>query len=537
VKFIYDPMDMRVAKMVYKLTGANPSIEYTYYSYDASGNVMATYNRTITLRSTAGGTRTFDDYYGLEEQHIYGSSRIGTELTPSTQLIVRASATQPTSNALNIETAQGFVWSSTSERSFDNTKRTVADKYYELANHLGNVLVVVNDRKVPSPIYTSTYTADVVSFSDYSPYGTLLDGRHGQQNGTDYRYGFQGQEADDEIKGEGNSYNYTYRMHDPRIGRFFAMDPLTKKYPHYTPYSFSGNKLISYRELEGLEESGALNPNNWFLWSTNAASEEMYESVVTLAEIEATVLISGMGVGVVFEVGMAGVVEFVLEEGVEYAVEEATGIPVIVDPFDVIEALAKRGGKKFARDVIVNDRTFKAGEELVTIHRWTWNVKKYGQYAAEKMQKEGWSIKQAKNYIYNVKTYGREHAKNYAEGKICREGMERGLTPRSYSEFLASSAPVKVSEKSAYNYYDAYGDYDNALTDFYSLEGLKNVKPLEGKIEGFSGELPDGTTVSVRSGSRGRNPVSGGEHKSEPTLQITPKNGAQSKVRYTGRTI
>jgi RHS repeat-associated protein len=69
-----------------------------------------------------------------------------------------------------------------------------------------------------------------------------------------YRYGFQGQEMDNEIKGEGNSLNYTFRMHDPRIGRFFAIDPLFREYPHYTPYSFSGNKLIQAIELEGLEE-------------------------------------------------------------------------------------------------------------------------------------------------------------------------------------------------------------------------------------------------------------------------------------------
>ncbi len=69
-----------------------------------------------------------------------------------------------------------------------------------------------------------------------------------------YRYGFQGQEKDDEIKGEGNSINYKFRMHDPRVGRFFAVDPLTKEYPHYTPYSFSGNKVINSVEREGLEE-------------------------------------------------------------------------------------------------------------------------------------------------------------------------------------------------------------------------------------------------------------------------------------------
>ncbi len=70
----------------------------------------------------------------------------------------------------------------------------------------------------------------------------------------EYRYGFQGQEKDDEIKGSGNSINYKFRMYDPRVGRFFAVDPLGAKYPHYTPYSFSGNKVIAFAELEGLEE-------------------------------------------------------------------------------------------------------------------------------------------------------------------------------------------------------------------------------------------------------------------------------------------
>ena len=69
----------------------------------------------------------------------------------------------------------------------------------------------------------------------------------------DYRYGFQGQEKDDEVKGEGNSLNYTFRMHDPRVGRFFAVDPLASKYPFYSPYQFSGNRVIDMIELEGLE--------------------------------------------------------------------------------------------------------------------------------------------------------------------------------------------------------------------------------------------------------------------------------------------
>ena len=82
----------------------------------------------------------------------------------------------------------------------------------------------------------------------------LVPNRNSPDLSRDYRYGFQGQEMDNELKGRGNSLNYTFRMHDPRVGRFFAIDPLTKEYPHYTPYSFSGNKVIAFRELEGLEE-------------------------------------------------------------------------------------------------------------------------------------------------------------------------------------------------------------------------------------------------------------------------------------------
>ncbi|WP_198037762.1 RHS repeat domain-containing protein [Mariniflexile maritimum] len=87
---------------------------------------------------------------------------------------------------------------------------------------------------------------------DVNPFGSVLPNRHGSSDS--YRYGFQGQEKDDEIKGEGNSLNFTFRMYDPRVGRFFTPDPLTDKYPWYTPYSFAGNKVIQYKELEGLEE-------------------------------------------------------------------------------------------------------------------------------------------------------------------------------------------------------------------------------------------------------------------------------------------
>ncbi len=79
----------------------------------------------------------------------------------------------------------------------------------------------------------------------------LIPNRHDETG--NYRYGFQGQEQDDEVKGEGNSLNYTFRMHDPRVGRFFAVDPLFKDYPYNSTYAFSENRVMDAIELEGLE--------------------------------------------------------------------------------------------------------------------------------------------------------------------------------------------------------------------------------------------------------------------------------------------
>ncbi len=129
-------------------------------------------------------------------------------------------------------------------------------------------------------MYFSKTYSNLLEFNvDYYSYGMLMPGRHAQQSSGDYRYGFQGQESDDEVKGEGNSVNYKYRMHDPRVGRFFAVDPLTKKYPHYTPYSFSGNKVIDCIELEGAEEL-AVNRANPGVVYYNANNKSVPETIL-----------------------------------------------------------------------------------------------------------------------------------------------------------------------------------------------------------------------------------------------------------------
>jgi len=92
----------------------------------------------------------------------------------------------------------------------------------------------------------------------YEPFGSLLPGRN--YSSDSYRFGFQGQEKDDEINGAtGTSYAFEYRMHDPRIGRFLSIDPLAAKYPHNSPYAFSENRVIDGVDLEGLEHAHYMN--------------------------------------------------------------------------------------------------------------------------------------------------------------------------------------------------------------------------------------------------------------------------------------
>lgn len=110
-----------------------------------------------------------------------------------------------------------------------------------------------------------------------------------------YRFGFQGQEKDNEIKGVGNSVNYKYRMHDPRLGRFLSTDPLEKDYPWNSPYAFSENRVIDGIDLEGAEyfnktarvgfSYGGANKINDFLHisrQTNASTKNIMRDVTVI---------------------------------------------------------------------------------------------------------------------------------------------------------------------------------------------------------------------------------------------------------------
>ncbi|TDW97162.1 RHS repeat domain-containing protein [Dinghuibacter silviterrae] len=142
------------------------------------------------------------------------------------------------------------------------------NKRYELTDNRGNVVAVVSDRK--SGIDSNSdgtvdyYRPDVVSATDYYPFGAQEPGRtfikNGEQN---FRYGYNGKENDDEVKGVGDQQDYGMRIYDPRVGRFLSVDPLSRKYAELTPYQFASNRPIDGVDLDGKEYSPAgLNNGN-----------------------------------------------------------------------------------------------------------------------------------------------------------------------------------------------------------------------------------------------------------------------------------
>jgi len=170
-------------------------------------------------------------------------------------------------------------------------------------------------------IYFSNESNDVVFFDNfnlthqagplleethYYPFGLTMGGvsckalNNTPENKNDK---FQGQPLDDDLGI--NWYGFRYRNHDPQIGRFIQIDPLSEKYLYNSTYAFSENKVTAHFELEGLESVNANHVNNPLLRA--AMRENVQKEMSNMrANGSAAVQVSvsaGAGVGIKFGSG------------------------------------------------------------------------------------------------------------------------------------------------------------------------------------------------------------------------------------------
>jgi RHS repeat-associated protein len=218
--FDYDAMGNRVSKQI--LDNSNNLLYTDYYVRDAQGNVMAIYRDSNDNMFAQASFR-------IKERDVYGNKRTGLDQN-STELI---GASAPDT---------------------DTYVRTLGNKQYEESNHLGNVLAVVSDKKLPHDDdldgNTDRFSAEILSSTDYSPFGVPLKGR--EFSSEKYRYGFNGKEKDDEMHNNGgDSYDFGARMLDVRLGRWLSTDPAFKKYPQIAPYVAFGNNPLYFVDPGG----------------------------------------------------------------------------------------------------------------------------------------------------------------------------------------------------------------------------------------------------------------------------------------------
>ena len=197
---------------VRKYQGFSPTNQY--YVHDPNGNIIAIYGLTANRLAVV-------------EQSIYGSGRLGIF--------------QKTVIRMEEETVAAPAPS-------EKYIRQLGRRQYELADHLGNVHVTLLDRKVEKGVTNGEmgYSPEMYFYTDYYPFGFPMPKRFGR---TLYRYGFNGQEKDNEIYGDGQSYNFGARLYDSRLGSWWNVDPELN--PSLSPYIFSNNNPILFMDPNG----------------------------------------------------------------------------------------------------------------------------------------------------------------------------------------------------------------------------------------------------------------------------------------------
>lgn len=114
-------------------------------------------------------------------------------------------------------------------------------------------MYLVNQKQTNINVIYQEYLHNQLNINTYYyPYGMIMPGR--ATNSGSYRYGYNGMEMDNEVSGNGNSYDFGARMYNPRIGRWMSRDLLSWKKPHLTPYQGMKNNPIYFIDPDGNDE-------------------------------------------------------------------------------------------------------------------------------------------------------------------------------------------------------------------------------------------------------------------------------------------
>ncbi|WP_317040076.1 RHS repeat-associated core domain-containing protein, partial [Chryseobacterium sp. CCH4-E10] len=170
----------------------------------------------------------------IQKIHSYKSSASVSNLATKTTDYLDGFQYEYLTPSANIYPTLKFVPTAEGYFNFENNKYI-----YNYADHLGNVRL---------SYFQNGSGIEVLEENNYYPFGLKHEGYNALAGNPSYQYKYQGQELQ-----ETGFYSFKWRNYMPDVGRFFNVDPLTEEYPTWSPYVFSGNRVIDAREIEGLE--------------------------------------------------------------------------------------------------------------------------------------------------------------------------------------------------------------------------------------------------------------------------------------------
>jgi RHS repeat-associated protein len=147
-----------------------------------------------------------------------------------------------------------FKGNETGLAAFWNFNQTEGQVVYDLTSNTSNGYLgstsgtQTNDpSRVNTSVVLGSFSAEQTSYSDYYPFGMEMPGR--SFSSSSYRYGYQGSEKDNELKGNGSSYTTFFRQLDPRLGRWLSKDPKIAAWE--SPYVSMRNNPIRHNDVLG----------------------------------------------------------------------------------------------------------------------------------------------------------------------------------------------------------------------------------------------------------------------------------------------
>jgi RHS repeat-associated protein len=256
VEFQYNAKRQRVAKIVKPRDATTGQLKdqdqwtITHYVLDYSGNATGIYEHQYSKLSNQ-----YKEQLLLTERSLYDAGRLGIkkENLEVSSRIFSATLDPVYHTFVESNTLAPTVITLTNEES---KQRLLGHKLYELGDHLKNTLATVSDKKSAG---ANSYSAIVLSANNYYPFGMTMPNANNLNTSSGYRYGFNGMEKDDEVKGTGNSYTTEFRQYDPRLARWSSIDPAYKA--HESPFVGYANNPVIFIDPAGSDPIAINDPN------------------------------------------------------------------------------------------------------------------------------------------------------------------------------------------------------------------------------------------------------------------------------------